>query len=153
MGRLQAFHGNFSEVPPHLQTSSHRSGEPGFHAGTHAAAEDLLRMKVWMPGFDPVIEEVPEKAYIHSYEINHPVNPEVLDDPMEWEPSSGRPGVDELNSPGKLGDNILQYKNSLEDEGSVSFVIPKHLVDGSRVKYLGAQFWGDRIPPDPLDSK
>lgn len=142
MSRLRAFHGNFTDVPPHLQTDGRSSEWPGFHAGTQQAARELLRMKIEMPGDSEL--EVPEKAYMHMYEINHPVSEDVLDDPTDWDPNSGRPGVDELNSPGRLGDNILQYTNSVEDKGRISYVIPKHLVDGERVKYLGSQFWGDR---------
>lgn len=137
---LRVFHGNFTPTPPHLQENP----IPGFHAGTQKAAEDLLRMKVDMPGKPDI--EIPERAYLHEYEINAPVHPEVLADPSDWEPSSGRPGVDELNSPGRLGDAILQYENSLEDKGNVSYVIPKHLVDSVRVKHLGSQFWGDKVP-------
>lgn len=148
MSRLRAFHGNFSETPPHLQTEGPSSQWPGFHAGTQKAATDLLRMKIEMPGNADL--EVPENAWMHTYEINHPVSEDILDDPSYWDPSSGRPSVDDLNSPGKLGDNILRYRNTLEDKGSISYVIPKHLIDNNRVKYLGSQFWGDRpsiLPP------
>ena len=141
MSRFVAFHGNFTPNPPHEQEGNY----PGFHAGTLQAAQDLLRMKVEMPGN---AFEVPQNAYMHMYAVHHPVSPEVLDDPGQWEPESGRPNVDELNTPGNLGDDILQYKNSIEDEGSTSYVIPKHLIDGRRVSYLGSQFWGEFLPDE-----
>jgi len=112
------YHGTFSDEPPHEYGGT-------FHAGTYEAANDRI----------DEAEEVGGIATIHEYEISDdaPTSRIVWADPYDH-PDEGPNVVPEYNQK-----RIYPYRNSVEDKGSISYVIPTGFV-GKHVKHLGPQF-------------
>jgi hypothetical protein len=119
------YHGTFGEHAPH------EYGE-NFHAGTIRATED--RAADQMMGGEV---EAPAIRQLHAYEISDdaPMSKRVWADPDDY-PDTGPNVVPEYNEK-----RIYPYKNSREDRGSISYVIPHNFV-GKHVKHLGVQFQG-----------
>ena len=121
MGKI-VYHGTHSDEAPHAY------GEP-FHAGTLNAAYDRLEDEQTNG-----IMEAPTSR-IHKYEIadSAPTSRAVWNDPLD-EDGDGPNFVPEYNQK-----RIYPYKNTREDKGSTSYVIPSDFV-GNHVKHLGIQF-------------
>lgn len=119
------YHGTFSGHAPH------EYGE-NFHVGTIRATED--RAADQMMGGEV---EAPAIRQLHAYEISDdaPMSRMVWADPDDY-PDTGPNVVPEYNEK-----RIYPYKNSREDRGSISYVIPHGFV-GKHVKHLGVQFQG-----------
>lgn len=117
MGKI-VYHGTFSDKAPH------EYGEP-FHTGTEKAAHDRLAEA----------EEVGGIATVHAYSISDdaPMSRLTWADPYDY-PDEGPNVVPEFNQK-----RIYPYKNSVEDSGSTSYVIPSDFV-GRHVTHLGPQF-------------
>jgi hypothetical protein len=124
MGKI-VYHATFSEYAPH------EWGEP-FHTGTEAATEDRV-VDIIQAGE----EEGPAIVQRHAYEISDtaPISRMTWADPDDH-PDTGPNVVPEFNTK-----RIYPYKNSREDKGSTSYVIPSDFV-GNHVKHLGVQFQG-----------
>lgn len=117
------YHGTLSAEPPH------EYGYP-FHAGTLRAAQDRLDDEI-QHGADEATGGI---ASIHAYEVSDtaPTSRRVWQDPMFGED-------DKQLVPEHKENRIYPYKNSREDRGSTSYVIPSNFV-GKHVKHLGVQF-------------
>jgi hypothetical protein len=121
MGKI-VYHGTFSDEAPHEYTET-------FHAGSARAAHERL----------DEAEEQGGIATVHGYEISDdaPMSRMVWADPYDY-PDTGPNVVPEFNQK-----RIYPYKNSVEDKGSTSYVIPSIFV-GNQVKHLGPQFQAPR---------
>lgn len=117
MGKI-VYHGTFSQEAPHAYN------EP-FHAGTLRSAYDRL----------DEAEELGGVEAVHGYEIsdNAPTSRKMWADPLDDYDDSPTQ-VPEYNQK-----RIYPYKNTVEDKGSTSYVIPSKFV-GNHVKHLGVQF-------------
>ena len=124
MGKI-VYHGTFSEEPPHVY------GEP-FHTGTLAAAYDRIDDEMTNNGAGLAGEPT---FRIHKYEIsdNAPTSRRTWADPQD-DYKYGPTVVPEFNQK-----RVYPYKNTREDKGSTSYVIPSDFV-GNHVKHLGIQF-------------
>lgn len=124
MGKI-VYHGTFSGNAPH------EYGEP-FHAGTMRATDDRSADQIT----HGEVEE-PAIRQVHAYEISDdaPMSRRIWADPDDY-PDTGPNVVPEYNEK-----RIYPYKNSREDRGSTSYVIPSGFV-GNHVKHLGVQFQG-----------
>lgn len=121
MGKI-VYHGTHSDEAPHAY------GEP-FHAGTLTAAYDRLADEQT----NGMMEEPTSR--IHKYEIadSAPTSRGTWADPLD-DYRDGPTVVPEYSQK-----RIYPYKNTREDRGSTSYVIPSDFV-GTHVKHLGIQF-------------
>jgi len=143
-----AFHGSFSEQPPHEQ-----EGLENFHAASRPQGSiERLGLQMYAnaamaqdTGNDEEIGPYGDSpAYMHLYEVNAEPHPKVYSDPhanmdaygtgYEEDDSQDRseivPEFDRLTQP-------LQYRNQHEDIGQLSYVLPKHMVDSGEINYVG----------------
>lgn len=148
---LRVYHSSRDAAPPHEVEQEHAadvrkikaSKQPPtsnqhpdiIHAGTYAAAREIGGGS---------------RKYMHVYDVDtHEMSPVTYDDAPEmletskfkkklagtqqnlWEsvPSTGMETL-------KHG-RVQPYRNKAEDEGSISYMIPKSEVGTSRVKYVG----------------
>lgn len=138
MGKI-VYHGTWSPRPPHEYGGT-------FHAGTEQSAKDRLFSGEGIP------EGEGHRQAIHSYEIlsDTPVGKTLYSDPDAGDTYENIWG----NKPKKVLPNqpsaISQYLNDHEDRGSISYVIPSHMVEQGMVKHLGAQW--DIDPSDERNS-
>lgn len=141
--------------------------DTSFHAGTMQAAKDRLRAGL--------IETINNSDYeegdildatIHSYEIpRSSISPKMHMDPdtssaqvLRHSDTSRKrmPRAPEKIAESSKPQQVVPYKNSYEDRGSTSYVIPSQLVYEGRVKHLGSQFVADYTvdqdyPPSTAD--
>lgn len=141
--------------------------DTSFHAGTLQAAKDRLRAGLVETLNNSDYEEGDIlDAYIHSYEIPRSlISPKMHMDP---DTSSARVLRHSATSRKRLSrapekvtetskpQQVIPYKNSFEDKGSTSYVIPSQLVYEGRIKHLGSQFVADYTvdqdyPPSTAD--
>jgi hypothetical protein len=128
MGKI-VYHATHSDEAPHAY------GEP-FHAGTLNAAYDRLEDE---QSNGMLAEMMLNKEWatsrIHKYEIadNAPTSRGTWADPLD-DYRDGPTVVPEYSQK-----RIYPYKNTREDRGSTSYVIPSDFV-GNHVKHLGIQF-------------
>jgi len=143
-----AFHGSFSEQPPHEQ-----EGTENFHAASRPQGSiERLGLQMYAnaglaqdAGNDEGIGPYGNSpAYMHLYEVNSKPHPKVYSDPHanmdaygtgydedeEQDESNIVPEHGHLTQP-------LQYRNQHEDVGQLSYVLPKHMVGSGKINYVG----------------
>lgn len=143
-----AFHGSFSEQPPHEQ-----EGTENFHAASRPQGSiERLGLQMYAnaglaqdAGNDEDVGPYGNSpAYMHLYEINEKPHPKVYSDPhanmdaygtgydedYEQDESDTVPEHNHLTQP-------LQYRNQHEDAGQLSYVLSKQMVGNGRINYVG----------------
>lgn len=137
-------HGTKSFIPPH-----ELEGEDAFHAGTTASAHSRM------------VQVGGGHRYNHIYRISRdamsPVafgdylnRPQNLEEPLQGVQEGLFESVPFNSSDAeeyqKKSNLVLPYRNQEEDQGSISFLIPKGRL-GSGVEYLGR--WNSHRVPTP----
>lgn len=141
-----AFHGSFSEVPPHEQ-----KGAENFHAASRPQGSiERLGLQMYanagmaqdMGDEDSIGPYGTSPAFMHIYESEVEPHPKVYSDPHANMDAYGlgyeddeQDESDTVPEHGKL-EKPLQYRNQHEDRGQLSYVFPKHMV-GSGINYVG----------------
>lgn len=144
-----AFHGSFSDQPPHEQ-----KGLENFHAANRPqGAIERLGLQMYAnatlaqdAGDDKTVSgpHGDSPAFIHLYEVSAQPNPKVYSDPHanmdaygtgyeyddEQDESDVVPEHNHLTQP-------LQYLNQHEDSGQLSYVLPKHMIKSGKINYVG----------------
>lgn len=84
----------------------------------------------------------PTNVFLHAYEIDvQHVLPDIFGDEAGSEFTLFAEDSDRISRAleATKGRGVLPYRNAVEDVGSISFVIPKHMTrEGGRVKHLGS---------------
>jgi hypothetical protein len=143
-----AYHASSSPVPPHTQDhpdlhllelgsspfSSNQSNDV-IHLGTLGAARTRAGRSSWHHVYK-VPKTMLDEVHMDSdsaYSFN-PQDNENIHGPQQrslWETT-----VKPVEDVGR-GNKVVPYLNQFEDKGSVSYMLPKHLVNPDQVDYLG----------------
>jgi len=136
---IVVYHGTWSPKPPHEYRDEHDS--PAFHAGTRRSAMDRLDTAE-MYAHEAHDGPGAPRPVLHAYEIRTRPSMLTYDDPMDSRDPDYLPelAAPEGDNPEWVPNRIYKYTNRFEDVNKLSYVIPKHFVNESKVKYLGAQF-------------
>ena len=159
---ITVYHGSLSETPPHEDPTEMWGAtgfeELGFHAGTiNAALERVGVQQSDREGNDYLDDEEPEtKAYMHAYEIpKKHLSLITYEDPHEQGYSEHQDVPDDyveaMQVKEKRTDKVNKYRNRWEDPGSISYVIPHHLMRTGSVKHLSTQQFNIRTDDIYLD--
>lgn len=148
-GPIRAYHSTWLAIEPH-----ELNDDSSIHAGTMQSAYDRLShgLDVTLDDSDYGNGEVMD-SYLHAYEIPRG----LISRTMSLDPDSPnvlrhsntsrkrlRKAPQKISSwdadESKQPTSVVQYRNTHEDPGSISYVIPSNLIHSGKVKYLGAQF-------------
>jgi hypothetical protein len=143
-----AFHGSFSEVPPHEQ-----KGEENFHAASRPQGSiERLGLQMYanagmaqdMGDDDSIGPYGTSPAYMHLYEVHAKPHPKVYSDPhanmdaygTSYDEDEEQDESDIVPEHGTLTQPLM-YRNQHEDAGQLSYVLPKHMVNNGKINYVG----------------
>ena len=142
---IRVFHASYEETPPHEREHEFFYRKEGnnhpdvVHAGTEQAAKDVARgVREYMhmyeitPGEEYPVTFGDEETETQTYES--PVFTRRMRNvqPGLFETISGDPDL------AIKSNRAVPYRNTAEDKGSISFMIPKGAI-GKTVRYLGVQ--------------
>ena len=159
---IRLFHSSRSDLPPHevehpdkefliKNAEPYTNQHPDIiHVGTRKSAEDISKHRSFLHEYEIDLHE----AYPTTFGDERSGNDNTVDaiklpetekfkermsgvQPSLFETISGTPDI------AIKSNRAVPYRNELEDEGSVSFMIPKGAV-GKGVRYVGAKYVGIR---------
>lgn len=150
--KLRVFHMSWQEQPPHLfkegRDSEGREGDDDnvhpdvIHAGTRRSALGIHRTQLHEYEIDPDVvdpvvygdvqylmdaqERIPDRWQSKEFTKKMSGKQQGL-----WETIPGKPS-DAVNR-----NVVLPYRNYAEDAGSISYMIPKSLIEQGKVRHVG----------------
>ena len=139
---ITVFHSSQDYIPPHTQDHPHLGSSHAqfssnganevIHAGTLDAAKGR-RSKVFH------MYEVPKSLLDVTYGDSDMLSTDVDNRKNHWGPSQQSLWETSIKTPKEVheGNLVVPYVNQMEDKGSISYMIPKHLIHSKQVRYAG----------------
>lgn len=142
---ITVFHSSYDYLPPHAQDhprlndgysqfTSNQSNDI-IHAGTLEAAQGR-RSKIYH------MYEVPKALLDVTYADSDMVSSDPEKRRNHYGPPQQSLWETTIKTPQEVheGNLVVPYLNQAEDKGSLSYMIPKHLVKSKQVRYAGITF-------------
>ena len=139
---ITVFHSSQDYIPPHKQDHPHlgsthaqfssNGANEVIHAGTLDAARGR-RSKVFH------MYEVPKSLLDVTYADSDMISTDVDRRRNVYGPPQQSLWETSIKTPQEVheGNLVVPYVNKMEDKGSISYMIPKHLIHSKQVRYAG----------------